>query len=230
MAYAYNVKSTAATINVTNTAVAVTPNISLPNVTTNVGDTIRITLYGQLTQPGYSLDIRVGANGGVGDAVVWSSNNTVQPSTLFNDANTWAQSNPGLNGTDYFYNPPFQANTFPAVRVPPQWCSGEIFLSVNSITTNTVNASVFVEPKIYFGPNNLLSLLAGNQGYASWSWNTAGFLMTVTSAVPPANTLVYSGVGQGNVSTPMGASFNVAVSPNVPATNSVFSFGMIEVL
>lgn len=132
------------TISVSNTeTILANGGLAIANGSLNAGDCFKVTLVGTLgsgtsTPSQLLLNIRVGANGNVSDAAIYTSNNQISSAQLLDDLNAWAAAFPGQNGNEYIY--PFRANN--AVVPTPSLISGDLFIVVNSVAANVANVSV----------------------------------------------------------------------------------------
>ena len=235
MSLSYNVKANVATVNVSNTESVVSSTLFIPSGSIAVGDVIKITLETYLANtiptPGFNFNVRVGANGAVSDASLFNANNMLIPSMLFNDANNWAQSNPGLNGTQYqLLGSPANAANFPAITTAHQKLEGTILAVAISQAANTTNLAFIAEPvqaNLNFDGNLLKTMRNksnnGILGYGVFQSNVGAFVC-VTANVSPPLSLQYAGPGAGNTSTPQ-ASFKLVTGAN---SNGSVVFSQIE--
>jgi hypothetical protein len=161
------------------------------------GDCFKVTLVGTLGQNPPSqllLNIRIGANGNVGDAAIYSSNNQISSAQLLDDLNFWGTQFPGVNGNEYAY--PARANN--AVVPTPAYVSGELFVVVNSVAANVANVSVVSSnPVANLGASNWIQTLPmGVVSSANVASNVNNFI-TVSHSMIGQQSYVFK-PGSGN--------------------------------
>lgn len=206
------------TISVSNTeTILANGGLAVAQSSLSTGDCFKVTLVGTLGQTPPSqllLNIRIGANGNISDAAIYTSNNQVSSAQLLDDLNAWGTAFPGVNGNEYTY--PFRANN--SVIPTPSYISGDLFIVVNSVAANVANVSVVsANPTANLGASNWFQTLPmGVLSSANVASNVNNFI-TVSHAMVGQQGYVFK-PGSGNA----GPSKQFVLQQSANATSQFF--------